>query len=66
MLFRSGLLHRTQKDNAQARDWLFRSFAAGHADPEATLLGWVNWYDLFLTCLGKRQDGIVLLERSLD
>ncbi|HSP94852.1 MAG TPA: alkaline phosphatase family protein, partial [Thermoanaerobaculia bacterium] len=127
-MFNLAILYRTQKDNARARDWLFRSFAAGHADPEGTLLGWVNWYEehssvaeaaplleravaefpqsevlaralglsrfkrkdcpgaaaavapfgqktsdpatlnalgLFQTCLGKRQDAIVLFERSL-
>ena len=127
-MFNLAILYRTQKDGARARDWLFRSFAAGHADPEGTLLGWVNWYEehgaaaeavplleravaefpqnevfaralgisrfkrkdcpgaaavvapfeqktsdpatlnslaLFQTCLGKRQDAIVLLERSL-
>jgi hypothetical protein len=127
-MFNLAILYRAQKDNARARDWLFRSFAAGHADPEGTLLGWVNWYEehgsaaeavplleravaespqsevfartlglyrfkrkdcpgaaavvapfekktsdpttlnslaLFQTCLGRRQDAIVLLERSL-
>ncbi len=127
-MFNLAILYRTQKDDERARDWLFRSFAVGHADPEGTLLGWVNWYEehgraaqevplleravaespqnevfaralglsrfkrkdcpgaaavmapfeqktsdpatlnslaLFLTCLGKRQDAIVLFERSL-
>ncbi len=127
-MFNLAILYRTQKDDARARDWLFRSFAAGHADPQGTLLGWVNWYEdhgraaqaaplleravaespdnevfartlglsrfkrrdcpgaaavvapfeqrtsdpatlnslaLFQTCLGRRQDAIVLLERSL-
>ncbi len=44
-MFNLAILYRTQKDNARARDWLFRSFAAGHADPEGTVLGWVNWYE---------------------
>jgi len=128
-MFNLAILYRTQKDGARARDWLFRSIAAGHADPPGTVLGWVNWYEdkgqssdalalleraarempgdeavartlgiyrfkrkdcpgalavvgpfepktsdpntlnslaLFQTCLGKRQDAIVLLERSLS
>jgi hypothetical protein len=128
-MFNLAILYRTQKDGARARDWLFKSFAAGHADPRGTVLGWVNWYEekampaeamalleraarempqdevvartlglyrfkrrdcpgalaaagpfeqktsdpttlnslaLFETCLGKRQDAIVLLERSLS
>jgi predicted AlkP superfamily phosphohydrolase/phosphomutase/tetratricopeptide (TPR) repeat protein len=127
-MFNLAILYRTQKDYSRARDWLFRSFAAGHADPEGTLLGWVNWYEeqgrasevqplleraarewpqdevvartlgfyrfkrkdcsgalaavgpfegkstdpntlnalaLFQTCLGRRQDAIVLLQKSL-
>jgi tetratricopeptide (TPR) repeat protein len=127
-MFNLAILYRTQKDGARARDWLFKSIAAGHADPPGTVLGWVNWYEdkglssdamalleraarempgdeavartlgiyrfkrkdcpgaiaaagpfesktsdpatlnslaLFQTCLGKRQDAIVLLERSL-
>jgi tetratricopeptide (TPR) repeat protein len=128
-MFNLAILYRTQKDGARARDWLFKSIAAGHADPPGTVLGWVNWYEdkaqsaealalleraarempgdeavartlglyrfkrkdcpgalavvgpfesktsdpntlnslaLFQTCLGKRQDAIVLLERSLS
>jgi tetratricopeptide (TPR) repeat protein len=128
-MFNLAILYRTQKDGARARDWLFRSIAAGHADPPGTVLGWVNWYEekgqnsevlplleraarempedevlartlglyrfkrkdcpgafaatgpferktsdpmtlnalaLFQTCLGKRQDAIVLLEKSLS
>jgi tetratricopeptide (TPR) repeat protein len=127
-MFNLAILYRQQKDFARARDWLFKSFAAGHADPEGTLLGWVNWYEehgsaaeivpllegavawspqnevfartlglyrfrrkdcsgafeavapfaektsdpptlntlaLIQTCLGRRQDAILLLERSL-
>lgn len=127
-MFNLAILYRAQKDGERARDWLFRSFTAGHADPQGTVLGWVNWYEeqgrasevrplleraalqwpedevvartlglyrfkrkdcsgalaaagpfegkttdpntlnalaLFQTCLGKRQDAIVLLEKSL-
>jgi tetratricopeptide (TPR) repeat protein len=44
-MFNLAILYREQRDSARARDWLFRSFAAGHADPEGTLLGWINWYE---------------------
>jgi tetratricopeptide (TPR) repeat protein len=127
-MFNLAILYREKKDFADAREWLFKSFAAGHADPEKTLFDWVNWYQehgaaaeivpllekavaqspknegfartlalyrfrrkdcngafgavapfesstsdpdtlnvlaLIETCLGKRQDAIVLLERSL-
>ena len=128
-MFNLAILYRQQRDFVRARDWLFKSFAAGHADPEGTLLGWVNWYEehgsaaevvpllekaaaespqnelfarslglsrfrrkdcpgafeavapfeqktsdpntlnalaLFETCLGRRQDAILLLEKSLS
>jgi tetratricopeptide (TPR) repeat protein len=127
-MFNLAILYRAQRDGERARDWLFRSFTAGHADPQGTVLGWVNWYEeqgrtsevpplleraarlwpedevmartlglyrfkrkdcpgalaaagpfegkttdpntlnalaLFKTCLGRRQDAIVLLEKSL-
>ncbi len=60
-MFNLAILYRTQKDNAKARDWLFRSFAAGHADPEGTLLGWVNWYEEH----GSAAEAMPLLERAV-
>jgi predicted AlkP superfamily phosphohydrolase/phosphomutase len=59
-MFNLAILYRTQKDYARARDWLFRSFAAGHADPEGTLLGWVNWYEE----QGRASEVLPLLERA--
>ena len=44
-MFNLAILYRQQKDYARAREWLFKSFAAGHADPQGTLLGWINWYE---------------------
>jgi Type I phosphodiesterase / nucleotide pyrophosphatase/Tetratricopeptide repeat len=44
-MFNLAILYRQQKQFGKAREWLFKSFAAGHADPEGTLLGWVNWYE---------------------
>jgi predicted AlkP superfamily phosphohydrolase/phosphomutase/tetratricopeptide (TPR) repeat protein len=60
-MFNLAILYRTQKDGARARDWLFRSFAAGHADPEGTLLGWVNWYEEH----GRAAEAVPLLERAV-
>jgi len=44
-MFNLAILFRDRGQDAPARYWLFRSFAAGHAEPERTLQGWVNWYD---------------------
>jgi tetratricopeptide (TPR) repeat protein len=44
-MFNLAILYRQQKDYTRAREWLFKSFAAGHADPQGTLLGWINWYE---------------------
>jgi predicted AlkP superfamily phosphohydrolase/phosphomutase len=43
-MFNLAILERSQGHDPRARDWLFRSFDAGHADPEGTLHGWLNWY----------------------
>src|SRR5262249_40818865 len=60
-MFNLAILYRQQKDGARARDWLFKSFAAGHADPEGTLLGWVNWYEEH----GARAEIAPLLEAAV-
>ncbi len=127
-MFNLAILSRGVGDDGRAQDWLFRSFAAGHAEPERTLVGWINWYEenrpaavvplleeaikrypanevfartlalyrfkrqdcqggygllapfevktsdpntlnslaLLETCLGRRQDAVALLERSLS
>ncbi len=38
-------LYRDRGDDRQAIDWLFRALAAGHADPEGTILRWYVAYD---------------------
>ncbi|HKF44976.1 MAG TPA: alkaline phosphatase family protein [Thermoanaerobaculia bacterium] len=60
-MFNLAILYRQQKDFAKAREWLFKSFAAGHADPEGTLLGWVNWYEDH----GNREQVVPLLEAAV-
>ena len=59
-MFNLAILYREQKDYAKAREWLFKSFAAGHADPEGTLLGWINWYEEH----GGRGEIVGLLEAA--
>jgi predicted AlkP superfamily phosphohydrolase/phosphomutase len=43
-MFNLAILYRDQGEDIHAREWLFRSFAAGHAEPEATLANWISWY----------------------
>lgn len=38
------ILYREQAEDRQAREWLFRSLAAGQARPEKTLADWLHWY----------------------
>jgi len=38
-------LYREEGDDARAVDWLFRSLAAGHANPEETILRWYAAYE---------------------
>ncbi len=42
--FNLAVLYRERGDDRAALDWLFRSFAAGHADPEGTILLWASDY----------------------
>ena len=42
--FNLAVLHRERGDDRTAIDWLFRSLAAGHADPEGTILLWASEY----------------------
>jgi predicted AlkP superfamily phosphohydrolase/phosphomutase len=44
-LFNLAVLYRMQGMDDQAIDWLFRSFAAGHAHPEDTILNWYVGFD---------------------
>jgi predicted AlkP superfamily phosphohydrolase/phosphomutase len=43
--FNLAILERSRGRDAEALDWLFRSLAAGHADPEGTVLRWFGEYD---------------------
>ena len=43
-MFNLAVLYRKEGDDERARDWLFRSLAAGHADPAGTVLGWAAEY----------------------
>src|SRR5262249_15180623 len=38
-------VYRDRGDDARAIDWMFQSLAAGHADPEGTVLRWYVAYD---------------------
>ena len=44
-MFNLAILWRDQGDDRRGREWLWRAFAAGHARPEQTLAGWINWYE---------------------
>ena len=57
-MFNLAVLYRDEGDDVLAREWLFRSFAAGHAEPERTLQGWLN-------CTGGGQGWLVRLARHL-
>ncbi len=39
-IFNLAVLYRRKGQDDRARDWLFRSLAAGHADPAGTVLTW--------------------------
>jgi predicted AlkP superfamily phosphohydrolase/phosphomutase/Flp pilus assembly protein TadD len=43
-MFNLAVLYRDQNDFGKAEDWLFKSLAAGHADPEGTLANWAFVY----------------------
>ena len=43
--FNLAVLCRSRGQDPEAIDWLFRSLAAGHADPEGTVLRWFGEYD---------------------
>jgi predicted AlkP superfamily phosphohydrolase/phosphomutase len=49
--FNLAVLYRERGNDALAVDWLFRSLAAGHADPEGTILFWYTDYK------DKKKDG---------
>lgn len=43
-MFNLAILYRMRGEDAKARDFLFRSLAAGHAEPERTIATWVVEY----------------------
>jgi tetratricopeptide (TPR) repeat protein len=58
--FNLALLYRMRGDGPKAADWLFRSFQAGHAHPEDTILLWyVEYLDRGKAALARQ-----LLERG--
>lgn len=44
-IFNLAILYRMRGEDAKAQDWLFRSLAAGHAEPERTIATWVVEYE---------------------
>ena len=58
--FNLAVLHRMRGEDRQAIDWLFRSIAAGHADPEGTILNWFAEY----VANGKKGEAREVLERG--
>lgn len=59
-MFNLAILYRSEGDDARAREWLFRSLTAGHAEPEATLASWIEWYDD-----NRRPAAVPLLEEAV-
>jgi predicted AlkP superfamily phosphohydrolase/phosphomutase/Tfp pilus assembly protein PilF len=55
-MFNLAVLRRARGDWREAEDWLFRSLAAGHADPQGTIARWLVEY---------QQDGKAAAARSL-
>ena len=43
-MFNLAVLDRMQGRDAEAREWLFKSLAAGHADPPGTIRQWIDEY----------------------
>ncbi|MFN2633644.1 MAG: alkaline phosphatase family protein, partial [Thermoanaerobaculia bacterium] len=60
-MFNLAVLERTAGKDAQAQEWLFRSLAAGHADPPGTLRQWADDYER----RGKTREARALAERAL-
>jgi tetratricopeptide (TPR) repeat protein len=58
--FNLAVLDRSRGRDAEAIDWLFRSLAAGHADPTGTILRWFGEYD----DAGKKGRAREMLERG--
>ena len=58
--FNLAVLYREKKDDARALDWLFKSLAAGHADPQGTIRRWAVEYEE----QGRHARSIEVLERG--
>jgi predicted AlkP superfamily phosphohydrolase/phosphomutase len=58
--FNLAVLYRERKEDARAMDWLFKSLAAGHADPEGTIQRWAGEYEQD----GKSAQSREVLERG--
>jgi predicted AlkP superfamily phosphohydrolase/phosphomutase len=59
-IFNLAVLYRMKGDDARAVDWLFRSFDAGHAEPERTISDWVVEYEN----KNKPRPAIAILDRG--
>src|SRR5262249_9988123 len=58
--FNLAVLYRQRGDDRKAVDWLYRSLAAGHADPEGTVVRWATEYRQ----RGKKAAALEVLERG--
>ncbi len=61
-MFNLAVLERTRGRWAQSSDWLFRSLAAGHAEPEQTVLQWVS----AAVQARKRREAVSLLDTAVS
>ena len=61
-MFNLAGLERTRGHSAEARSWLFRSLAAGHAEPEQTVLQWVSE----AAGAKRRADAVALAEEGVS
>jgi len=59
-MFNLAVLDRSRGETASALDWLFRSLAAGHPDPQGTILQWAAEYDR----TGKPEAARAVLDRA--
>jgi predicted AlkP superfamily phosphohydrolase/phosphomutase/Flp pilus assembly protein TadD len=59
-IFNLSILYRQKGEHAKAQEWLFRSLAAGHAEPERTIASWVVYYEE----KGKIPPARMLLEQA--
>jgi predicted AlkP superfamily phosphohydrolase/phosphomutase/Tfp pilus assembly protein PilF len=61
-MFNLAVLERTRGRWGPAIEWLFRSLAAGHAEPEETLLQWVS----AAMKAKRRSAAVAILERGIE